>query len=155
MSKKSANGLAKTRINNIYHNMKNRCNNSKNYRYKNYGGRGIRVCDEWQNNFLSFYEWSVKNGYNDNLTLDRIDVNGNYEPNNCRWISLEEQFYNKTDNIYYVVNEKRKCLSELCKEYNMPYHTVRKRLERGKNIIEALTTPINVKKRNKLYKGGK
>lgn len=152
MSKKSANGLAKTRINNIYHNMKNRCNNCKNYRYKNYGARGIKVCDEWQNSFLTFYNWAINNGYDETLTLDRIDVNGNYEPNNCRWIPLEKQFYNKTDNVYYIVNKQKKCLSELCKEYNMPYQTVRKRLERGKDIIMALTTPIDIKKRNKLYK---
>lgn len=152
MSKKSANGLAKTRINNIYHNMKNRCNNSKNYRYKNYGGRGIKVCDEWQNNFLSFYNWAINNGYDETLTLDRIDVNGAYCPSNCRWIPLEKQFYNKTDNVYYIVNQQKKCLSELCKEYNMPYQTVRKRLERGKDIMMALTTPIDIKKRNKLYK---
>ena len=152
MSKnKSANGLSKTRLNNIYHNMKNRCNNPKNYRYKNYGKRGIKVCDEWQNSFLSFYDWSINNGYNEELTLDRIDVNGNYEPLNCRWIPLEQQFYNKTDNVYYIVNGEKKCLSELCKEYNMPYQTVRKRLERGKDIIVALTTPIDIKKRNKLF----
>lgn len=149
---KSANGLAKTRINNIYHNMKNRCNNPKNYKYKNYGGRGIKVCNEWQKSFLSFYNWAINNGYDETLTIDRMNVNGNYEPDNCRWIPLEKQFYNRTDNIYYIVNEKKKCLSELCKEYNMPYHTVRKRLERGKDIITALTTPIDIKKRNKLYK---
>ena len=65
---------------------------------------------------------------------------------------MEKQFYNKTDNVYYIVNGEKKCLSELCKEYNMPYQTVRKRLERGKSIIEALTIPIDTKKRNKLYK---
>ena len=153
MSKiKSAKGLSKTRINNIYHNMKNRCNNSKNYRYKNYGGRGIKVCDEWQNNFLSFYEWSVNNGYNETLTLDRINVNGNYEPNNCRWIPLSQQYYNKTDNVYYIINGEKKCLSQLSKEYKIPYQTLRKRLERGKKIIEALNMPVNKKYRNKLYK---
>ena len=149
---KSANGLAKTRINNIYHNMKNRCNNPKNYKYKNYGKRGIKVCMDWENSFLSFYNWAINNGYDETLTLDRIDVNGNYEPSNCRWIPLEKQFYNKTDNVYYIVNGEKKCLSELCKEYNIPYQTVRKRLERGKDIITALTTPIDIKKRNKLYK---
>lgn len=153
MSKiKSANGLSKTRINNIYHNMKNRCNNPKNYRYKNYGARNIKVCDEWQNSFLSFYNWAINNGYNEKLTLDRIDVNGNYEPNNCRWVSLKQQFYNRTNNVYYIVNGEKKCLAELCKEYNMPYQTVRRRLRKGKDIITALTTPINIKKRNKLCK---
>ncbi len=144
--------MAKTRLNNIYHDMKNRCNNSKNYRYKNYGGRGIKVCEEWQKSFISFYKWAINNGYNENLTIDRINVNGNYEPENCRWIPLKQQFYNKTDNVYYWVNGEKKCLSELCDEYKMPYQTVRKRLERGKDILYALTTPINKKYRNKLYK---
>ena len=153
MSKlKNANGLSKTRINNIYHNMKNRCNNPNNYRYKNYGKRGIKVCDEWQTSFLSFYDWAINNGYQDELTIDRIDVNGNYEPNNCRWVPLKQQYYNKTDNVYYFVNEEKKCLSELSKEYNIPYQTLRKRLERGKTIMDALNTPINTKYRNRLYK---
>lgn len=153
MSKiKTANGLAKTKINNTYHNMKNRCLNPNNYRYKNYGARGIKVCDEWKNSFISFYNWAIENGYNDSLTLDRIDVNGNYEPSNCRWIPMQEQFYNRTDNVYYIVNDEKRCLADLCKEYNMPYHTVKKRLERGKDIITALTTPINKKYRNKLCK---
>lgn len=144
---KKANGLAKTRINNIYHSMKSRCNNKNVKRYKNYGGRGIKVCDSWNNNFLEFYNWAINNGYDDNLTLDRINVDGNYEPNNCRWVPLEKQFYNKTDNVFYIVEGKKKCLAELCKEYNMPYQTVRKRLERGKDILNALTTPIDIKKR--------
>ena len=149
---KSANGLSKTRINNIYHNMKNRCNNPKNYRYKNYGKRGIKICDEWQDSFLSFYNWAINNGYKEDLTLDRIDVNGNYEPSNCRWIPLRQQYYNKTDNVYYFVNGEKKCLSELAIEYNIPYQTLRKRLERGKTIKDALTIPINIKYRNSLCK---
>lgn len=149
---RSAKGLSKTRINNIYHNMKTRCNNKKSRRYKNYGGRGIKVCDEWNNNFLAFYNWSINNGYKDNLTIDRIDVNGDYEPSNCRWVTLKEQFYNKTDNVFYEINGEKKCLAELCKDYNMPYQTVRKRLERGKSIEESLNTPINKKYRNKLLK---
>lgn len=152
---KKINGLSKTRINRIYHNIKYRCNNSSSPSYKNYGGRGIKICDEWldkHNGFLNFYNWSINNGYKEDLTIDRIDVNGNYEPSNCRWIPLTEQFYNKTDNVFYIVNNQKKCLSELCKEYNMPYQTVRKRLERGNDIISALTTPIDIKKRNKLYK---
>ena len=141
-----------TRLYSIFYDMKTRCYNKKRKTYKNYGGRGIIICDEWLNNFDNFYNWAINNGYKDNLTIDRINVNGNYEPSNCRWVIMKEQFHNRTDNVYFIVDNKKKCLAELCEEYNMPYQTVRKRLERGKNIIEALTKPIDKKYRNKLYK---
>lgn len=93
------NGLWNTRIYNIWRNMKGRCYNPKSYKnYKHYGGRGIKVCDEWLNDFKSFYNWSITHGYRDDLTIDRIDVNGNYEPSNCRWITMQEQNRNKRSN---------------------------------------------------------
>lgn len=150
--KRTMNGLSKTKLYRNYSNIKQRCFNSKFPLYKNYGGRGIIMCDEWKNDFMSFYNWAMSNGYKENLTIDRIDVNGNYEPNNCRWITMKEQYHNRTDNVYYIVNKNKKCLAELCEEYNMPYQTVRKRLERGENIINALTKPISKKYRNKLCK---
>ena len=70
--------------------MKQRCNNPNRHNYDNYGGRGIKVCDEWKNDFQAFYDWAMANGYHDDLTIDRIDNDGNYEPNNCQWITLEE-----------------------------------------------------------------
>ncbi len=149
---KTINGLSKTRLYRNYSNIKQRCFNPNFPLYKNYGGRGIIMCDKWKNDFMSFYNWAMSNGYKENLTIDRIDVNGNYEPSNCRWITMKEQYHNRTDNIYYIVNNKKKCLAELCEEYNMPYYTVRKRLQRGDNIINALTKPINKKYRNKLCK---
>lgn len=80
----------KTRLYNIWGKMKSRCYKTSNNRYKNYGGRGITVCDEWKDDFPAFYEWAMANGYADNLSIDRIDNNGNYCPSNCRWISLSE-----------------------------------------------------------------
>lgn len=91
-------GEAGTRIHHIWNHMKQRCENPTNRAYRLYGGRGISVCDEWHE-YTSFRDWAMDNGYQDNLTLDRIDVNGNYEPSNCRWITLREQQQNKRNNV--------------------------------------------------------
>lgn len=76
-------------------NMKTRCYNENTKDYKYYGGRGIRVCDEWLDDFMKFYSWSIGHGFSDDLTIDRKNNDGNYEPNNCRWVSMKEQNQNK------------------------------------------------------------
>lgn len=90
MSKLQKNRKEIDRLRHIYHNIKYRCYNSNSCNYKNYGVKGIRMCQEWELNFKNFYEWAIKNGYKDNLSIDRIDVNGNYCPENCRWITTSE-----------------------------------------------------------------
>ena len=87
-------GLSNTRLYVIWSSMKQRCQNPKATEYSCYGGRGIRVCPEWENDFKTFYTWAINNGYSGELTIDRIDVNGDYKPANCRWIPQKEQYKN-------------------------------------------------------------
>lgn len=91
--------LYKTRLHMIY-----RCENPKDKRYKNYGGRGIKVCKEWRNSFVAFRDWAFANGYKEGLSIDRIDVNGDYEPSNCRWITMAEQAGNTTRSVFITHN---------------------------------------------------
>ena len=83
------------RLDNIYRGMKQRCYNPNHKAYRNYGGRGIAICDEWKNSSKPFFEWAIANGYEEHLTLDRLDNDGKYEPSNCRWITPREQCYNR------------------------------------------------------------
>ena len=88
-----------TRLYSVWRGMKDRCFRPNAVNYKFYGGRGITVCDEWYNSFEAFYEWAMANGYAENLTIDRIDANGNYEPSNCRWITIQEQQRNRRKSL--------------------------------------------------------
>lgn len=110
--------------------MKRRCYNKQNKRYSNYGGRGIKVCDEWKNNFESFYIWAVNNGFQQNLSLDRIDVNGDYEPNNCRWSNAYTQMNNTSRNHYLTVNGETKTISEWGREKGINPDVIKDRLTR-------------------------
>ena len=133
--------LGKTRLYKIWLTMRSRCNNPNTINYKYYGGKGIRVCEEW-NSFEAFYEWAMHNGYSDGLTLDRISSAENYEPVNCRWISLQEQQRNRSNNIYITIDGVTKCLCEWARFYNISWATVRSRHETGMDWETALKTPV-------------
>lgn len=134
-------GKTKTRLYKIWAKIKERCYNPKAIRYKNYGGRGIKVCSQWLN-FEPFYEWSITNGYNDTLTIDRINNNGNYEPSNCRWVTDKVQARNKTTNKLYTYNNETHCLPEWAEIINISESKLRQRLCKLKWSVErAFNTP--------------
>lgn len=116
------------RIYTVYCGMMQRCYTKSNTNYKNYGGRGITVCDEWFKKPEAFFKWAYSNGYDDSLTLERIDVNKGYSPNNCCWISPQEQARNKSNTIHVVYDGEPLCLAEACRRTGFNYDTVRWRI---------------------------
>lgn len=130
-----------TRLYRIWVGMKDRCYRSKHIAYARYGGRGIRVCDEWKDDFSAFREWALNNGYDDKLTIDRIDSNGNYEPSNCRWASYLEQENNSSNCTYIEYGGKRMSLADWAREVGLPYTTVSNRYYKGLPIEEVLFKP--------------
>lgn len=143
--------MANCRLNVIYKAMKQRCDNPKNRDYKDYGGRGIKVCNEWTNpefakgiigcntkGWLTFKEWALSNGYQDGLTIDRIDVNKGYCPSNCRWVSTKVQHNNTRRNIYITYKGKTQTLAQWCEELDISYNRTYKRIyEHGWNPKKA------------------
>lgn len=136
-------GLEKHPLYNTWKNIKKRCNYINASEYENYGGRGISVCEEWSNNFQSFYNWAINNGWSKELTIDRIDTNGNYCPENCRWANVETQMNNMTKNHYIEYNGDTYTLSTLSKHLSIPYNIVRYRLSNCKWTVEQLINYYN------------
>lgn len=126
--------MSGTRIYETWQGMKGRCYNKHDARYNNYGGRGITVCDEWKEDFNAFYNWSLENGYSDNLTIDRINVDGNYEPDNCRWTDLKTQCNNRTTNINITIGNSTKTLTEWCEIFKVDYKKTYARYKRNEFI---------------------
>ena len=120
--------------------------------YKHYGGRGISVCEEWsgKDGVVNFCEWSMNNGYEEGLQIDRIDNDGNYEPSNCRWVTCQENLMNKSNTLFYEYNGNKKTLQDWAIESNIPYKRLRARIkECGWSFEKAITTPYKMYKNNK------
>lgn len=140
------------RLYDVWKHMLGRCYNSNDSSYSNYGGRGIKVCDDWHT-YREFREWALANGFDKSKTgqeqsIDRINVNGNYEPSNCRWASKLTQSYNKRNNVYITLNGKTYTYRELSQETGIDKLTLYARYKKGKRGAE-LTAPINEKMSHK------
>ena len=131
--------LSNTRLYRIYKKMIRRCYVENEPAYVNYGGRGISVCNEWRESVEEFYKWAVENGYQENLTIDRIDNDGDYCPSNCRWTTYERQSNNRRTNIDITIDGVTRTLQEWCTIYDMPYKRVHMRIRAGWNPIDAIT----------------
>lgn len=133
--------LTHHRLYNIWCGIKKRCYNKKHIAYSNYGGRGITLCDIWKFDFQEFYDWAIENGYQDDLSIDRIDNDGNYEPSNCRWATDLEQSQHKRTNKLITYNNKTQTYSQWDRELGFPRGKLRKRLTSGWTIEKAIRTP--------------
>lgn len=136
--KRKSHGKTHTPLYNVWYGVKQRCYYDNNVNYKNYGARGIKMCDEWKDDFQAFYDWAISNGYHKGLQIDRIDVNGNYEPNNCRWVNKVVNANNKRNNINFTYQDKTMSLKAWCRYFNISYKTCMTRYYRGHSIEECL-----------------
>ncbi len=126
---RSTHGQRQSRLYGTWQNMKNRCLNKNVATYKRYGARGITVCNEWME-FEPFYRWAMANGYQDNLTIERINNAGNYEPKNCVWVAREKQATNKRNNLMVTYNGETKCLAEWSRLLGLNYSAVLQRIRK-------------------------
>lgn len=131
VKRKDYNGEEFKRLRDIFKNMKRRCYDEKNKDFKNYGGKGIKIHEEWLNDPESFCQWSIENGYDDNLTIDRIDSCGNYSPDNCRWVTMKVQQNNRTNNLMIEINGKKQTMQQWVDETGIKYSTLRYRYHKG------------------------
>ena len=148
-AKHKLHGMSTSRQYRIWNAMKERCQCTTNKQYKDYGERGIVVCDEWKDSFESFYDWAMSNGYADHLTLDRIDTNGNYCPDNCRWSTSKEQNSNKRNNHILTHNGKSQTIQQWSEETGIPFTTLLYRVTNDWPIESVLTVRPNSVSKNR------
>ena len=125
--------VRKSRLYNTWSCMRKRCYNPNDKRYKKYGGRGITICDEWLD-YDNFYEWAMANGYQDDLSIERIDVNGNYEPSNCTWIPMSKQGDNTTRTVKHNINGRLMTIRQIANELGVSYGAVQHRIQRKQSL---------------------
>lgn len=154
-------GMSHTRLYKTWCGMKKRCDNKNSKSYERYGARGIRICQEWENDFHNFSEWALKSGYSDELTIDRIDNNKGYSPENCRWVTHDDQAKNKRNSIFITHNGVEKILADWCRDYDFPYREALQRyrnwVDKGEPVVfEKLFYKGNLRQRkiNQISKGG-
>ncbi len=136
----------KTRLYNIWMHIKDRCCNPRSIHYPNYGERGIRVCDEWMHSFSTFQEWALSHGYADNLTFDRINNDGDYTPENCRWVNMKVQSNNRRNSNMLTFQGQTKTLAQWADIYRINWNTLFSRIRAGWPVERALTEPVHKKK---------
>jgi hypothetical protein len=141
-----------TRLYSAWHGIRARCNNPNNHGYSHYGGRGVKICKEWDD-FALFRAWALENGYDETApfgkcTLDRIDPNGDYCPENCRWVSAKEQANNRRNNRIVTYEGEKYTLSALCEKTGIPWSLMWDRLDRGMSVEEAVNKPRKELRKN-------
>lgn len=133
-------GMSNTKLFAVWNSMKQRCLNQNSKSYKNYGGRGITVCQEWQEDFQTFYDWAMANGYQEGLEIDRIYVNGNYEPDNCRWVTSKKNNNNRRNNAKIKIGGEEHTAAEWSEITGIHRNTILDRFNSGKPPEEILKT---------------
>lgn len=142
-ARNTTHGLCKNRIYRIWCAMKTRCYNPSFFEYAEYGGRGITICDEWFNDFEAFYNWAICNGYDKNLSIDRINVDEGYSPENCRWATRSEQNNNRRNCVELTFRGEKHTMAEWARIVGIPYQTLKDRIRRyGWSTEKALTTGV-------------
>lgn len=138
---KKTHGMSHTRLHNIWLTMRARCNKPNNSGWLKYGAKGIKVCDEWNKSFESFMDWAIENGYDDTLTIDRIDPKGNYEPQNCRWATQKAQQNNRSNNVYLTYKGETKKLEDWATETGMSRLVLYNRYKHGWDVNRIFEQP--------------
>lgn len=137
------------RLYRIYYGIKTRCYNSKEAGYERYGGRGISMCDEWKDDFLKFQEWALSAGYRPDLTIDRVDNDGDYSPENCRWANVKQQSNNRRSNVMLNYGGTQRTVAEWSEIVGIGKNTIYQRLRDGWSAEDALSIPVGK------YRGGR
>lgn len=145
LKRNTKHGQADTRLYKIWQGMIQRCTNHNYTGYKNYGGRGICVCDEWLN-FITFYIWATRNGYDSVLSIDRVNNNGNYEASNCRWSNRIEQNNNSRHNVCLEYNGQTKTIHQWSDVLGISYANLQRRIKTGWTVEKAFNTPVKAYK---------